>query len=76
MMYQEGPMFAGFEGVPELDIDGVARAGEALAPGVPSASEAALIEASSSGADRCLVKLESAMVCSGETCAARRGAVQ
>jgi FeS assembly SUF system protein len=45
MMYQEGPMFAGFEGVPELDVDGVARAGEPLAMGKAAASEAALIEA-------------------------------
>jgi FeS assembly SUF system protein len=47
MMFQEGPWFDGFEGVPELDADGVARAGEPLPAGTPVASEAALIEAAS-----------------------------
>lgn len=44
MMYDSG-LFDGFEGVPELDEDGVARAGEPLEPGASLASEEALIEA-------------------------------
>jgi len=44
MMY-DSPLFDGFEGVPQLDDDGVARAGQPLAPGTPAASEEALIEA-------------------------------
>lgn len=47
MMY-DSPLFDGFEGVPQLDEDGVARAGEPLAPGTPPASEEALIEAARS----------------------------
>jgi FeS assembly SUF system protein len=45
MMYDDNPLMAGFEGVPELDEDGVARAGAPLAPGMPIAEREALVDA-------------------------------
>jgi FeS assembly SUF system protein len=44
MMY-DSPLFEGFEDVPELDEDGVARAGTALANGTAPADRQALIDA-------------------------------
>jgi FeS assembly SUF system protein len=45
MMYDDNPLMAGFEGVPELDEDGVARAGEPLAEGAARAGREALVGA-------------------------------
>ncbi len=47
MMLHDTSLFGDFEGVPELDADGVARAGTPISEGKPFASEAALIEAAS-----------------------------
>ncbi len=45
MMQFDSPLMAGFEGVPELDGDGVARAGSALPDGTAVAWESELIDA-------------------------------
>ena len=47
MMLHDTSLFGDFEGVPELDADGVARAGTPISEGKSVASEAALIEAAS-----------------------------
>ncbi len=47
MMLHDTSLFGDFEGVPELDADGVARAGTPVSEGKSVASEAALIEAAS-----------------------------